>query len=120
MNAWEKVETMVNISPKQSITSALNLSLLVYLTYLLFFMQTNSSQTSKKKLNYLTIFFVNHCSLVRNNCVLPTDLPQLTNKCLDSTHFSSSDIAKLISHLDPYRAHGHDMLSIQMIKLCGK
>ena len=26
------------------------------LAYLLFFMKTNSSQTSKKKLNYLTIF----------------------------------------------------------------
>ena len=52
-------------------------------------------------------------------CVLPTNLPQLTNKCLDSIHFSSSDIAKIISHLDPNKAHGHDMLSIRMIKLCG-
>ena len=46
-------------------------------------------------------------------------IPQLTNKCLDSIHFSSSDIAKIISHLDPNKAHGHDMLSIRMIKLCG-
>ena len=33
-------------------------------------------------------------------------------------HFLSSDIAKIISHLDPNKAHGHDMLGIQMIKLC--
>ena len=33
--------------------------------------------------------------------------------------FSSSDIAKIISHLDSNKAHGHDMLSIPMIKLCG-
>ena len=82
-------------------------------------MKTNSSQTSKKKLNYLTIFFVNQCSLLSKNSALPTDLPQLTNKCLDSISFSSSDIAKIISHLDPNKAHCHDVLSIRMIKLCG-
>ena len=82
-------------------------------------MKTNLSQTSKKKLNYLTIFFVNQCSLLSNNSVLPTNLPQLTSKCLDSIHFSSSDIVKIISRLDPNKAHGHDMLSIRMIKLCG-
>ena len=54
-----------------------------------------------------------------NNSVLPTNLPQLTSKCLDSIHFSSSDIAKIISRLDPNKAHGHDVLSIRMIKLCG-
>ena len=64
-------------------------------------------------------FFVNQCSLLSNNSVLPTNLPQLTSKCLDSIHFSSSDIAKIISRLDPNKAHGHDMLSIRMIKLCG-
>ena len=48
-----------------------------------------------------------------NNSVLPTNLPQLTSKCLDSIHFSSSDIAKIIGRLDPNKAHGHDMLSIR-------
>ena len=54
-----------------------------------------------------------------SNCVLPTYQPQLTNKCLNSIHFSSSNIAKIITHLDPNKAHDHDMLSIRMIKLCG-
>ena len=54
-----------------------------------------------------------------NNSVLPTNLPQLTSKCLDSIHFSSSDIVKIISRLDPNKTHGHDMLRIRMIKLCG-
>ena len=52
-------------------------------------------------------------------CVLPSDLPQLTNKCLDLIHFSSSDIAKIISYLHPNKAQGHDMLNIHMIKLSG-
>ena len=38
---------------------------------------------------------------------------------LDSIHFSSSDIAKIISLIDPNKAHGHYILSIQTIKLCG-
>ena len=53
-----------------------------------------------------------------NNSVLPTTLPQLTNKCLDSIHFSNSDLTKIIRHLDSNKVHGHDMLSIPMIKLC--
>ena len=56
---------------------------------------------------------------MNNNSVLPTNLPQLTSKCLDSIHFSSSYIVKIINRLDPNKAHGHDMLSIRMIKLCG-
>ena len=63
-------------------------------------------------------FFVNQCSLLSKNSVLPSDLLQLTNKCLDLIHFSSSDIAKIISHLDLHKAHVHDMLTIRIIKLC--
>ena len=62
---------------------------------------------------------VNQCFLLGNNSVLPTYLPQLTSNCLDSVHFSSSDIAKIIGRLDPDKVHGHDMLSLSMIKLCG-
>ena len=60
----------------------------------------------KEKAELFKHFFVNQCSLLSNNSVLPTNLP------------SSSDIAKIISRLDPNKAHGHDMLSIRMIKLC--
>ena len=73
----------------------------------------------KEKAELFNHFFVNQCSLLSNNSVLPTNLPQLTSKCLDSIHFSSGDIVKIISRLDSNKAHGHDMLSIRMIKLCG-
>ena len=72
----------------------------------------------KEKAELFNHFFVNQCSLLSNNSVLPTDLPQLTNKCLDSINFSSSDIAKITRYLDPNKAHGHNVLSIWMIKLC--
>ena len=34
--------------------------------------------------------------------------------------FSEDDIAKLIQNLDPNKAHGHDQISIRMLKICGK
>lgn len=54
-----------------------------------------------------------------NNSVLPKDLPQLTSKCLNSKNFWSSEIAKIISRLDPKKnTHSHDMLNIRMKKIC--
>ena len=73
----------------------------------------------KEKAELFNHFFVNQCPLLSKSSVLPIDLLQLTNKCLDSIHFSSNGIAKIISHLDPNNTHGHDMLSIWMLKLCG-
>ena len=73
----------------------------------------------KEKAELFNHFFVNQCFLLSNNSVLPTDLPQLTNKCLDSIYFSSSDSAKIICHLHPNKAQGHDILNIRMIKLSG-
>ena len=33
--------------------------------------------------------------------------------------YSWDDIAKIIQKLDPSKAHGHDMISIRMLKICG-
>ena len=74
----------------------------------------------KEKAELSKYLFGNQWSLLSSNSVLPSGLPQLTKKCLDSIHFLSSDITKIISYLDPNKAHGHDMPSIRMIKLCGK
>ena len=49
----------------------------------------------------------------------PDNLANLTNKSLDSVNFSTDNISKIINNLDPNKAHGHDMLTIRMIKLCG-
>ena len=34
--------------------------------------------------------------------------------------FDSEDNGKVISGLDPNKAHGHDMISIRMLKICGE
>ena len=37
---------------------------------------------------------------------------------LTINHFTSDDILKINKNLDPNKAHGHDMVSIRMIKIC--
>ena len=37
---------------------------------------------------------------------------------LSSITFEINDIEKTIKNLDPNKFHGHDMLSIRMLKLC--
>ena len=49
---------------------------------------------------------------------MPNNLAKLTSESPDSVHFSTDDIFKIINNLDPNKSHGHDMLSIRMIKLC--
>ena len=72
----------------------------------------------KEKAELFNTFFANQCTLLNNSSVLPNNLAKLTNKSLDTVNFSTDDISKIINNLDPNKAHGHDMLSIRMIKLC--
>ena len=39
---------------------------------------------------------------------------------LTSCDFSESDILQIINNQDSNKAHGHDMISIPMVKLCGE
>ena len=73
----------------------------------------------KKKAELFHTFFANQCTLLNNSSVLPKNLAKLTNKSLDTVNFKTDDISKIINNLDPKKAHGHDMLSIRIIKLCG-
>ena len=50
---------------------------------------------------------------------MPNNLAKLTNKSLDTVNFTTDDISKIINNLEPNKAHGHNMLIIRMIKLCG-
>ena len=42
------------------------------------------------------------------------------NKCLSTVRFSENDILKVIRKLDPSKAHGHDKISMRMLKLSDK
>ena len=86
-----------------------------------FFSPTSpSSLILEKKANYLTPFFAQQCSLVENSCTLPTCIFPKIDKSLPTIYFSDEEILKIIRSLDPNKAHGHDNISIWMIKLCDK
>ena len=58
-------------------------------------------------------------TLLENISTLPNTCLKHTNDILDAIAFSKEDIYKIIKNLDPNKAHGHDMISIGMVKLCG-
>ena len=60
------------------------------------------------------------CSIIDTGSKLPANLVYHTNEKLFDIVFNSEDIGKLISGLDPNKAHGHDMISIRMLKMSGE
>ena len=73
----------------------------------------------KETVELFNSFFSKQCSLVTNNSKLSTSPSYITDKRLSSITFSADDVGKIIGSLNPNKAHGHDNLSIRMLKLCG-
>ena len=74
----------------------------------------------KKKAELFNSFFAKQGSLISNSSELPLNLHYATEKRLNTLSFSNNDIEKIMQNLDPNKAHGHDKISIRMIKICGK
>ena len=56
--------------------------------------------------------------MIANTSELPTNCESLTDKSLSNISFTDNDIGKIIKCLDPNKAHGHDMISTCMLKIC--
>ena len=72
----------------------------------------------KEKAKIFNNFLAKQCSLVNANSDLPSVLSKKTHKLLSTIQFTSDDILKLIKNYNPNKAHGHDMISIRIIKIC--
>ena len=73
----------------------------------------------KEKAELFNSFFSKQCSLITNNSKLSTSPSYITDKRLSSITFSADDVGKIIWSVNPNKAHGHDNVSIRMLKLCG-
>ena len=73
----------------------------------------------KDKAKLFNNFFANQCSLINNSSVLPSLLFKRAENVISSIDFVSDYIAKIVHNLDPNKAHGHDMISIHILKICG-
>ena len=73
----------------------------------------------KEKAELFNSSFSKQCSLIRNDSELPTSLTFYTNNRLSTGSFSHETVCKIIQNLNPNKAHGHDNISIRMLKICG-
>ena len=87
-----------------------------WLAFCHYYTKTNSSL--QRKVNIFNNFFANQCSIVSNNSELPVTLTKKRHEPLSTIDFSNGDILKIIRKLDPNKAHGRDMISVWMIKIC--
>ena len=73
----------------------------------------------KEKPELLHCSFFKQCFLLANHSELPPGLIFRTDKRLSSVTFSAEDIGKIIQGIDCNKSHGHDNISIRMLKICG-
>ena len=57
--------------------------------------------------------------LTIDHILIPSQLTLLTETSLANCHSSKMDILQIIRNPDLNKAHGYDMISICMLKLCG-
>ena len=70
-----------------------------------------------KKATIFNNFFVQQCQPIANSSILPTNQLFYTQNRLSAFDIDCGKILKLTSGLNPHKAHGHDRISIQMMKL---
>ena len=73
----------------------------------------------KEKSETFNSVFAKHCSLIGNGSITVT-LSFDHRKITFGFDFSVQDIRKITSKLDSNKAHGDDMFSIRILKLCDK
>ena len=69
------------------------------------------------KANYFNSFFASHCTPLSNNGKVPWSQTYITDSKLSSLQFEDNDI-KIIRSLNINKAHGHDNISVRMLKIC--
>ena len=74
----------------------------------------------KIKANHFDSFFASKCASLINNSTIPNSLNYVSSARLSSFCVNEEVILNIINALNINKAHGHDGISIQMIKLCGK
>ena len=70
----------------------------------------------KTKANFFNNFFAEQCTLLKEKNVLPIHQKSLTQSRLVSSDFDEDEIPNIIRTLNIHKTHGHDDISIRMIK----
>ena len=73
----------------------------------------------KEKAELFNSFFSNQCSLLRSCSKRPTNPRYVTDKRLRTINFTADNTETIIVSLNSNKAHGHDNISMHMLKICG-
>ena len=65
-------------------------------------------------------FFAEQCTPLNNDSSIPSNQIFLTQSRLGSLVFNEGEMLNIIRALNIQKAHGHDDISIRMIKICDK
>ena len=72
------------------------------------------------KANIFNKFFAEQCTPLKTSSALPVNQMFLTRSRLNSINFNEEEMLKIVGPLNIHKAHGHDDISIRMIKICHK
>ena len=64
------------------------------------------------------VSFATQCTPLTNSSILSSTISFKTHSRLNSISFEKEDILKIIRNLNVNKAHGHDDISIPMLKIC--
>ena len=70
------------------------------------------------KANHFNNSFVSQCTPLHNNSKIPGNQTYTTNTKLSLIKFQNKNIITIIRSLNEDKAHGHDNISIRMVKIC--
>ena len=70
------------------------------------------------KANHFNNFFASQCTPLNNNSKIPENQTYKTNTKLSLIKFKNKKIINIIRSLNEDKAHGHDNISIRMLKIC--
>ena len=73
----------------------------------------------RKKADIFNSFFAKQCLLINSDGSLPSKILKETDNSLYSVKFSEENILQRINKLDSNKAHGHNEISVKMLKICG-
>ena len=74
----------------------------------------------KQSVQIFNFHFSKQCSPLINNSKIPSECSRKSNESLSSINFEINEIDKIIKNLNPNKSHGHDMVSIRMLRLCAE
>ena len=83
-----------------------------------FFINNKFVTEFQEKGNVLNSFFAKQCPPIPSSSVLPEKISYMTKDRIKTICFAKSDVKKLIKASDVSKTHGHDGISVKVIKIC--